>query len=225
MSAAKNPAPAPAPPPPDAVVLVHGLWTGPWAMAWLGRQLAARGLRVHRFGYPSVREALGGNADALARFAAGIEAPRLHWVGHSLGGILILRALLAGQGPATGRVVMLGSPLAGSAAATRMDRLAVGRAMLGRSLRDWLARPHREWPLPHDLGIIAGTGGVGLGRLVSPGLPQPNDGAVSVEETRLPVAREHLVLPVSHSGMLLSGRVARHAARFLLTGSFGAGEP
>lgn len=221
MSARPNPPLSDAPAPPDAVVLVHGLWTGPWVMAWLGRQLAGHGLRVHRFGYPSVREALGGNASALARFAAGLGAPRLHWVGHSLGGILILRALLEGA-PAGGRVVMLGSPLTGSAAAARLDRIPLGRAMLGRSLRDWLARPHREWPLPEDLGIIAGTGGVGLGRLVSPDLPRPNDGAVAVDETRLPGAREHLVLPVSHSGMLLSGRVARHTARFLLAGSFGA---
>lgn len=209
----------------DAVILVHGLWTGPWAMAWLGRQLAARGLRPYRFGYPSVRDGLGGNAAALRRFAAAVEAPRVHWLGHSLGGILILQALGEDAAAATGRVVMLGSPLAGSAAAARLSTHAVGRAMVGRSLRDWLARPQRRWPLAQDLGIIAGTGGVGMGRLVAPGLAQPHDGAVSVEETRLPGAREHLVLPVSHSGMLLSARVARHAAQFLLTGRFGEGDP
>lgn len=206
-----------------AVVLVHGLWTGPWAMAWLARALAARGFRVFRFGYASVRASLKDNAAELARFAAEIDAPVVHWLGHSLGGIVIFRALAAG-GARHGRVVMLGSPLRGSAAGARLARLDTGRAMVGRSVLEWLAAPASRWTLPQDLGIIAGTTSMGLGRLVVPGLPKPNDGAVSVAETRIAGAREILDLPVSHSGMLLSSRVARHAANFFRHGSFADGE-
>ncbi|MDD5249765.1 MAG: alpha/beta fold hydrolase [Rhodocyclaceae bacterium] len=208
---------------PAAVVVVHGLWVGRWAMAWLDRRLAAGGLRVFRFGYASVRENLQANAAALARFAARIEAPRVHWLGHSLGGILIFRALSDGAGDGDGRVVMLGSPLRGSAAADRLAQFDVGRTLLGRSLLDWLAAPAHSWTLPFDLGVVAGTGGVGLGRLVAPGLARPNDGAVSVEETRISGAKEFIALPVSHSGMLVSARVARDAANFLRCGTFAAG--
>lgn len=205
-----------------AVVIVHGLWTGRWAMGWLDRGLAAAGFRVFRFGYASVRQGLQVNAAALADFAARIEAPQLHWLGHSLGGILIFRTL-AGGGFSGGRVVMLGSPLKGSFAAARLARFEWGRNMLGQNVLEWFAAPAPRWTLPFDLGIIAGTRSMGLGRLVAPGLPQPNDGAICVEETRIPGAKAHLELPVSHSGMLLSSRVANCAANFLNSGSF-AGE-
>jgi hypothetical protein len=51
---------------------------------------------------------------------------------------------------------------------------------------------------------------------------EPNDGAVAISETRLPGAKAHLVLPVNHTGMLLSPRVAEEAGRFLATGAFSA---
>lgn len=204
-----------------AVVIVHGLWTGPWAMTWLARKLAAAGFSVHRFGYASVRKSLKENAADLARFAAAIDAPQVHWLGHSLGGIVVFRTLAGGNvGNKAGRVVMLGSPLRGCAAGAHLARFDVGRAMVGRSILEWLAAPGSRWTLPHELGIIAGTHGMGLGRIFVPGLPQPNDGAVSVAETRIEGAKETLDLPVSHSGMLISSRVARHAANFLQRGSF-----
>jgi pimeloyl-ACP methyl ester carboxylesterase len=208
-----------------AVITVHGLWMGRWAMAYLDRQLADGGFRVFRFGYPAVRDSLAGNAAALARFAARIEGGPIHLVGHSLGGIVIFAALQGALASRAGRVVMLGSPLTGSLAADRLARIAPGRALLGHSVGDWLSRPIRRWSLANELGIIAGTRSLGMGRLVAPGLPRPNDGAVSVEETRLPGAREHLLLPVSHSGMLLSKLVGRCTLNFLQTGRFGAAPP
>jgi pimeloyl-ACP methyl ester carboxylesterase len=203
-----------------AVVIVHGLWTGPWVMGWLAGRMAAAGFRPFRFGYASVRKSLRENAAALRDFAAGIEAPEIHWLGHSLGGVLIFRTLADG-GPAGGRVVMLGSPLNGSFAAARLARFEAGRSALGRSVLEWFAGPAPRWDLPLDLGIVAGTRSLGLGRLVAPRLPRPNDGAICVAETRMPGATEHIELPVSHSGMLLSPRVARCAANFLRDGRFG----
>ncbi len=203
-----------------AVVIVHGLWTGPWAMGWLSRGLSGAGFRVFRFGYASVREGLQANAAALADFAARIEAPEIHWLGHSLGGILIFRTLAGGRFSG-GRVVMLGSPLGGSVAAARLAKFEMGRTMLGRSVLEWFAAPASRWTLPFELGIIAGTRSFGLGRVVAPRLPKPNDGAICLEETRIAGAKEYLDLPVSHSGMLLSSRVARCSANFLRFGRFG----
>jgi hypothetical protein len=89
-------------------------------------------------------------------------------------------------------------------------------------VREWFAGPLPRWDLPFDLGIIAGTRSLGLGRLAAPRMPKPNDGAVSLGETRIQGAKEYLDLPVSHSGMLLSSRVASSAANFFRFGRFAA---
>jgi hypothetical protein len=77
----------------------------------------------------------------------------------------------------------------------------------------------RRWSLKRDLGIIAGTQPVGLGRLLAP-FHEACDGTVAVSETRLPGATEHIELPVSHMGMLMSSRVARETGLFLREGHF-----
>jgi hypothetical protein len=77
----------------------------------------------------------------------------------------------------------------------------------------------RRWDLPREIGLIAGSRSAGLGRLFAD-LPQPNDGTVAVDETHLPGANAHLVLDVSHLGMLWSQPVAGAAGRFLARGAF-----
>jgi hypothetical protein len=71
-----------------------------------------------------------------------------------------------------------------------------------------------------DIGVIAGRMPVGAGRIVAPDLPAPHDGAVSVDETRLPAMCDHIVLNVSHSGMLVSRAVAHQICAFLRDGAF-----
>jgi hypothetical protein len=78
----------------------------------------------------------------------------------------------------------------------------------------------RRWSGARELGVIAGDRARGFGRLVGQ-LPPPNDGVVMVDETRLEGAKAHLVVHSSHSGMLFSRGVARHAAAFLRDGHFG----
>ena len=119
-----------------------------------------------------------------------------------------------------GRVVLAGTPYASSFAAARLQRLPGGRALLGRSVAEWLERARDRRPDGREIGVIAGSLSAGLGRLVARGLPAPNDGAVTVEETRLPGMRDHIVLPVNHSGMLVSATVARQACEFIRCGAF-----
>jgi hypothetical protein len=69
------------------------------------------------------------------------------------------------------------------------------------------------------VGVIAGTLAVGLGVVIE-NLPQPNDGTVAVDETRLPGIKDHLELPVSHTGLLVSATVASQTAYFLRHGAF-----
>lgn len=206
--------------PREAVVLVHGLWVGNWAMTLLSRRLSAAGFAAIPFGYPSVTETLAENALRLSRFVSGIDAPALHFLAHSLGGIVVHRALSEFPIARPGRAVLLGSPLRGSFAARRLSRRRFGETVLGHTAREWLSCGPAEWNLPQQLGIIAGSRSMGIGHMVVPDLPRPNDGVVSVEETIVPGAHEHAVLAVAHSEMLVSRRVAGLVTAFLRSGSF-----
>jgi pimeloyl-ACP methyl ester carboxylesterase len=205
------------------VVYVHGLWLSGVEGGWLRRRLAHDlGAETVAFSYPSVVADASANAQALAKFLGEIRADTVHLVGHSLGGLVILKYFEdgAGAGLPPGRVVLLGSPLRGSRAARGLSRMPFGTKILGRSAGEELLAPrHRSWKGTRDLGVIAGDLGVGLGRLVGTGT-DPSDGTVLVEETRIDGATDHLVMRVSHSGMLFSAAVARQAGVFLRTGAF-----
>ena len=196
-------------------VLVHGLWVHGVLMEWQRRYLERTGFETSCFSYPSVRLTLTENAERLARFARALAAPRIHWVGHSLGGCLILRLLEHEPALPPGRVVLLGVPYRDSYAGRVLSRNVIGARALGRSMREWMecARP-AHFP-GRDIGVIAGSVGVGLGRIVAPKLPAPNDGVVTVAETACDAACDHIVLPINHTGMLLSRQVARQAGAFL----------
>lgn len=204
-----------------AVVLVHGLWMRGWVLALLGRRLAACGFRPSSFSYSSLRGELDDNARSLARFVEEIGAPTVHLIGHSLGGLVILRMLEIAASPTVGRVVLLGSPYMDSVAARRLARVPLARRLLGRSIPRWLEGARPQLASRFAIGVIAGSRGIGVGRLLG-GIPKPNDGVVAVAETRLPGAA-HRVLRVSHAGMLVSRAVADEACRFLKEGRFSIG--
>jgi pimeloyl-ACP methyl ester carboxylesterase len=204
-----------------AVVYVHGLWfPGHEAFLLRRRLVRERGYAWHTFHYSSTRCTSGEIADALDAFIARLELPGVHLLGHSLGGIAILRCLERHPRQPPGRVVFLGTPSLASHAAHSLARFRLGRASLGRAAREELLHAHeRRWVHARELGIIAGTQPLSLGRLVTR-FNEPNDGTVAVAETRLPGAKAHLSLPVSHSGLLLSARVAHEVGQFFETGQF-----
>lgn len=204
----------------DTVVLVHGLWVHGIAMGLMRRRIERCGFRALAYSYPSLRLTLTQNAERLARYCRGLAAPQLHFVGHSLGGLIVLRMLERAAGLQTGRIVLLGAPVAGSLAARRLARLPGGRAALGRSMAEGLAAARSFADGGRDIGVIAGRLPIGIGRVVAPDLPEPSDGAISVSETRLPGARDSIVLDVSHFGMLLSRAVAHQICAFIRDGAF-----
>ncbi len=207
---------------PTTVVYVHGLWLGGAESLGLRRYLArALPCQMRIFRYSPMSAGIDSHAQALGSFLSGITAPTLHLVGHSLGGVVILRSFELGLvPPAPGRVVLLGAPARGSLAAQRFARLPFGRALLGPAAREALLGPReRPWRGDRDLGIIAGNRPVGLGRLLG-AWPAPSDGTVLVAETRVEGARAALELPVGHTGFLFSRSVARQTAAFLREGRF-----
>jgi pimeloyl-ACP methyl ester carboxylesterase len=208
---------------PETVVLVHGLWVHGLVMELMRRRVARGGYRALSYSYPSMRLTLADNAERLARYCRSLAAPRLHLVGHSLGGLIVLRMLERAPGLAPGRVVLTGTPYGGSFAGRRLAGLPGGRAALGRSMQRWLSPMQAPPATAREIGVIAGSVSLGIGRIVAPDLPAPNDGVVSVEETRVPGMHDHIVLDVNHSGMLVSRAVARQICMFLRDGKFAHG--
>lgn len=196
------------------VLLLHGLWMPRASMAWHARRLRRAGYEPQLFGYGTVS---GGPAAAMPGLLARLRDP-VHILAHSLGGLLAVRALQAHPELPVGRIVCLGSPLCGSAAATGMARRPFGAASLGRSAR-LLRRGCRPWTRTGELGVIAGDLPMGFGRFFG-GFADPNDGTVAVAETRLDGLADHVVLPTSHSGLLVSKDASRQALHFLQHGRF-----
>lgn len=205
------------------VVYVHGLWLSGnesgMLLRRLGRELKAK---TRAFSYPSVRSNISENAQALGEFLRKQRAETLHLVGHSLGGLVILKLFESGEGVRLppGRIVFLGSPLNGSRAAQNLARLPFGRKIMGKGVHEeLLSERQRRWSGQRELGVIAGNVGIGLGRLV--GIHgAPSDGTIFVDETRLPGISQHLVLRISHTVLPFSSTVARQTAAFLNDGSF-----
>jgi len=206
-----------------AAVFVHGLFLNGAEFTLLRRRLAAQhGFQTHRFSYPTVRGAMSGAIERLTRFVDRIDADQVHFIGHSLGGIVLTRYFQLANPARPGRVVLLGSPLAGSSSARAVARHPVLRRVIGPLVNAELVDDcdPRTWQCGRDLGLIAGTSPMGLGRLFAR-MREDSDGTVAVSETKLPGHTAHLALPVSHMGMLVSSRVARHVGSFLASGRFG----
>jgi pimeloyl-ACP methyl ester carboxylesterase len=204
------------------VILVHGLWMSGFQLGVLKHRLESdHALRVAAFSYSSLAGSMSDHVRSLLDFARAQKAERLHFVGHSLGGLVILRALQLTDDLPPGRAVLLGTPSQGSKAARGVARwLPFGKAILGSAVNEEiLGFAPREWSGHRDIGVIAGSMGLGLGRLFAH-LDTDHDGTVTVEETQLPGAKDHIVVSTSHTGMLLSAEVADQAARFLQDGRF-----
>lgn len=203
---------------PETVILLHGLMMRSPALLPLALRLRRRGYATITFDYGTI---LGSPARAMERLAMLLyaQAPGpVHVVAHSLGGLVALETMNQYQRLPPGRVVCLGSPLAGSSSARNLSHRGLGW-LSGRSgpfLRGGLQQlPNRE------IGMIAGARSLGLGRLFGrfDGL---NDGTVAVWETRLPGLKEHVVLPVSHTGLMFDERAASMVADFLEVAYFRA---
>ena len=201
------------------MLLVHGIWANGLDMVLLKTRLERAGFATRMFTYPSVRTPPCDNAHNLQRLVGRIKSPVLHFVCHSLGGLIVRHLFHHYPEQRPGRVVTLGTPHTTSTAARQLSRLSTGRWLLGHSLEEGLLGGAPPWRNRHDLGVIAGRLRLGFGLFV-PGIPQPSDGTVAVAETRLEGMADHIVLPVSHFGMLLSRQVVSQTRHFLEHGRF-----
>lgn len=206
----------------ETVVLVHGLWVSGGNMGLLQHRLNAAGFHALAFSCSTVRSTPRLNAMALNAFSGNLDAPVVHFVGHSLGGLVLRHLFHDYPNPRPGRVVTLGTPHQSSSAARSLTRTRPGRMALGHSVDEGLLGGAPPWDGRRELGSVAGTLRIGLGTLV-PGIPTPSDGTVAVSETLLTGMTDHVTAPVSHFGLLLSRRVAHYTIHFLRHGHFPRG--
>lgn len=210
----------------EGVVLLHGLARSSWSMAPLAYRLRAAGYATLSLDYPSRRYDLATIAESLAddvdAFAAHCGGP-VHFVTHSMGG-LVVRMMLARRRPKQlGRVVMLCPPNQGSELADLLARVPLYRRLLGPAAAQLVTRRDAALadllrPADYPVGVIAGTRS--LYPVASLLLPRPNDGRVSVATTKLDGMVDHLSLPLPHMAMMLSRRVAGATLCFLQTERF-----
>jgi pimeloyl-ACP methyl ester carboxylesterase len=222
-------APRPALAAAETVVLLHGLYRSPRSMRPLEAPVSEAGFRVVNLGYDSRSrspDALVAELDRLLLECCA-DAPKLHFVTHSLGGI-VTRAFVAAVRPANlGRVVMLAPPNHGSPLGDIVAGSAVLRFLLG-STASRLGTDPTSFPnaLPRadfELGVIAGTSSRNpLGALLIDG---ESDGSVAVSSTRLEGMTDFITVNEAHTWIMRSDEVAAQTVRFLTSGRFAHADP
>ena len=209
----------------EAVVLLHGLGRTAKSMAYMEERLVAAGYTVYNYDYESRKNEISSLVDNLQEFLEACcqgKGTSLHFVTHSLGGILV-RALIAESKPDNlGRVVMLSPPNKGTEVADYIkdyslfkDILGPASMQLGTGLD---SMPNRLGPADFELGVITGNRTIDpISSLIIPGV---DDGKVAVEKTKLEGMTDFLVMPVSHAYIMQKPEVVDEVIYFLQQGRF-----
>jgi pimeloyl-ACP methyl ester carboxylesterase len=202
----------------ERVILVPGLGIAGVDLIPLAFRLRGKGYRVSVFWHFIGRPPLEESARRLFDMAGKQREDVVHFVAHSLGGIVALRMLADHPWDRPGRIVTLGTPHAGITAARRFARMPGARVLLGAGLLSATNGEPITIPPDRDLGIVTGSRTRFYGGWLVPG--QPNDSIIGVDETRHPGSRARLTVAETHRGLVLKATVAAQIDRFLRAGRF-----
>lgn len=212
--------------PESCVILLHGLGRTAASMRKLEGRLRRHGYYAYNPGYPSRAADIGDLA--RAHVAPAVEhcsargARHIHFVTHSMGGILLRHYLQDATPAGLGRVVMLAPPNGGSPIIDSLGNWGVFRAVMGPAALQLgtgaHGAPSRLGPVPGEIGVIAGNRSAEpwFSRLI----PGEDDGKVSVQSTRLAEMRDFMVVPFGHTFIMRKERVIEQVLAFLAEGQF-----
>ena len=210
----------------EFVILLHGMGRGPGSMQKLERKLGEQGYLVLNEKYPSTQKEI---AELVERFVVpqvenclDADAERIHFVTHSLGGILLRTYLQEHQLPEGSRVVMLSPPNKGSEVTDTLKDWPLYRWLMGPTGQ---VLGTEDDSLPNQLERIDGEVGIIVGnKSIEPWfsrlIPGEDDGKVSVESARLDEMKDFLVVEESHPFIMRKNVVIDQVVAFLKNGSF-----
>ena len=206
------------------VVLVHGFFRRGRNMRYLVRKLEERGYRAFAPTLPAMFRSVRECSDALAQMIGNriSEGSVVHFVGHSMGGLVIRDYLSRRVVEGLGRVVLIGTPNGGSPYANLLLGIPFSHQIL-EALPD-LSEPGADIPPPlnipaPEIGVIIGTRPDPVRKLLLPG---EHDGLVTAESVRCINASDEMLVPCPHERLHWRADTADAVASFLETGKFGA---
>ncbi|MES9969371.1 MAG: alpha/beta hydrolase [Candidatus Thiodiazotropha sp.] len=211
---------------PECVILLHGMGRSAFSLGAIEVSLERQGYHVWNKSYPSLSQSVGELAspaiEAGLEYCRSKQAQRIHFVTHSLGGILVRYYLQEHPIQGLGRIVMLAPPNRGSEVADQMKDGYWYRTIMGPSGQalgtDEKSLPNTLKPIPGEIGIIAGR--VDGESWFLPEIPGEDDGKVAVERTKLAEMRDFLLVEVGHTFIMLDDEVVRQIHYFLRNGVF-----
>jgi pimeloyl-ACP methyl ester carboxylesterase len=210
----------------ECVILLHGLGRFKQSMGRLDQHLKSLGYTTINLAYPSTTKSIETIAEThLARAVQSCEARgpgKIHFVSHSLGGLIVRQYLQRHSVPAGSRLVMLSPPNQGSELVDLLQQVPLYQWVTGPAGQEIGRGPgavvHRLKPVEIEVGVIAGNRSINL--LVSAFMDGPDDGLVSVKSTMLPEMRDFIVVPSTHTFIMKNPLVMRQVAHFFKYGRF-----
>ena len=208
----------------ETVILLHGLARTHRSMRKLEFALTQSGYAVLNLHYPSTRYPIE-KLVAKTLTASITNLPHettIHFVTHSMGGILVRHYLNQHTQANLGRVVMLGPPNKGSQVVDKLKNLPGFHLVNGPAGLQLGSHPSSLpnclGPAKFEVGVIAGSRTINP--ILSMLLPSPNDGKVTVENTKLEGMLDHITLPVAHPFLMRNPVVINQVLHFLKFGTF-----